>query len=38
MGCGSVSEGRVTMPAPLNNIYRRLELIGTGTFGKVYKC
>lgn len=38
MGCGSVSEGRVSMPAPLNNIYRRLELIGTGTFGKVYKC
>lgn len=38
MGCGSVTEGRVAMPAPLNNIYRRLELIGTGTFGKVYKC
>lgn len=38
MGCGSVSEGKVAMPAPLNNIYKRLELIGSGTFGKVYKC
>lgn len=43
MGCG-VSGQPATITNPLhdnltlNRIYQRKELIGSGTFGKVYRC
>ena len=43
MGCGTVNPDNVqslTSPTVLtiNRIYERKELIGTGTYGKVYRC
>ncbi len=44
MGCGAVNPNHVdekptTSPVlTLNRIYERKELIGSGTFGKVYRC
>jgi mitogen-activated protein kinase kinase kinase ANP1 len=41
MGCGTVDGRQSQGPEPaltLNRIYQRLELIGSGTFGKVYLC
>ena len=42
MGCGSISNSTVPGPSPSpshpNSIYLRQELLGSGTFGKVYKC
>jgi serine/threonine protein kinase len=43
MGCGAVSARNGDSGAPngvlsLNKIYERKELIGSGTYGKVYRC
>jgi mitogen-activated protein kinase kinase kinase len=42
MGCGAVNTKSEDQPTnshlSLNRIYQRLDLIGSGTFGKVYLC
>lgn len=43
MGCGTVNPDNVqSLSSPtiltINRIYERKELIGTGTYGKVYRC
>ena len=43
MGCDASSESKNSLQPSkenltLNRIYERLELIGSGTFGKVYLC
>lgn len=42
MGCGAVNPNNIDSPLQtiltLNKIYERKELIGSGTYGKVYRC
>lgn len=43
MGCGAVNPADIDLKAQqtvltINRIYERKELIGSGTYGKVYRC